>query len=497
MKAERPQTLPWDRQIEANLAKYCPHNPWPKQRFVLNLSAREIFFGGAKGPGKTDLILMSALRFVHVPGYAALFLRVSTKEAKQANSIMDRLMQWTAGKDARWNHTDASLRFPSGALFKFGYIDNPRDAYQFQGSEYQQIYWDELTQFRLSDDESNPYLFMFGMNRRPELGCHPDLTKVPLQVISASNPGSISHEWVRRRFVTDEAIAAIADPRPRAFYSDVDKKRCFVPAAITDNPAINAKEYIAESLNHLPPVLRERYVRGDWTIQENAIIPADWLCYFTMRGEILEARTHDGKLVTEIDCRKCTRFATIDTAGTSKQKAEAKSGKPASWSVCLIWDYWPQSRLLFLRHCWRRQVDYADLKSGIRDVLDQWKVPRAYAENAHFGPAIASEIPEVELVATKLATMEGRSGRGAKLERAAGSGFLTKLEKSEIYLPDASHVPGVMDWLPNLESEWLSWTGMEDETADQIDAASYACTVANDHVDGAVLQADFAFWKRS
>ena len=32
-------------------------------------------------------------------------------------------------------------------------------------------------------------------------------------------------------------------------------------------------------------------------------------------------------------------------------------------------------------------------------------------------------------------------------------------------------------WRPELESEWLSWTGTNDETTDQIDAAAYAVLV--------------------
>src|SRR3990167_9063726 len=47
-----PTETEWQAQVEANLRKYCPHTPWPKQRLVLSLKCREILFGGAKGPGK-------------------------------------------------------------------------------------------------------------------------------------------------------------------------------------------------------------------------------------------------------------------------------------------------------------------------------------------------------------------------------------------------------------------------------------------------------------
>ena len=38
-------------------------------------------------------------------------------------------------------------------------------------------------------------------------------------------------------------------------------------------------------------------------------------------------------------------------------------------------------------------------------------------------------------------------------------------------------------WLVELEQEFLSWTGLNDEPADQIDAAAYAATYAGRYAD--------------
>jgi phage terminase large subunit-like protein len=61
----------------------------------------------------------------------------------------------------------------------------------------------------------------------------------------------------------------------------------------------------------------------------------------------------------------------------------------------------------------------------------------------------------------------GRSRRPGKVERATP--LLNKLEKGEVFLPRYNN-----QWLSDLEGEWLSWTGLAEETADQIDAAAYA-----------------------
>ena len=47
--------------------------------------------------------------------------------------------------------------------------------------------------------------------------------------------------------------------------------------------------------------------------------------------------------------------------------------------------------------------------------------------------------------------------------------LIAKLERGEVFLPKYNN-----SWRTELESEWLSWTGTNEETTDQIDAAAYA-----------------------
>ena len=59
------------------LVRYCPNLPTistPQSLFLL-LDGLEAFYGGAAGGGKSDALLMAALMYVDVPGYAALILR--------------------------------------------------------------------------------------------------------------------------------------------------------------------------------------------------------------------------------------------------------------------------------------------------------------------------------------------------------------------------------------------------------------------------------------
>jgi phage terminase large subunit-like protein len=398
---------------------------------------------------------MAALEYVHVPGYAALILRRDFQRLSLAGAIMDRSKAWLHNTAAKWNEQAKRWTFPSGAILQFGFIDHPDDRFRYASSEWQFIGWDELTEFRLSEDESNPYTFLFSRLRRTlELN-------VPLRVRAASNPGNIGHAWVKRRFITTDSSTAVERGVGGVF--DGPDGRKFVPAAIRDNPALDADEYEAQ-LIHLPPVTRARLMRGNWDVVESLVIPADWLRRYDARGDLLEADDR------RIDRRQCRRFATIDTAGTSKDKADAQKGKSASWSAVAIWDYWRAADLLFLRHIWRARVEWPDLRSAVRATLADWQCRSVRIENAHVGQALHSELAtggDVRLVGPVIPGM-GERGQGAKLERAVASGLLLRLQRGGLLIPQSA------PWLSDYEAELTSWSGLPDETADQIDVSSYA-----------------------
>ena len=205
--------------------------------------------------------------------------------------------------------------------------------------------------------------------------------------------------------------------------------RAFVPARVADNPSLDIEDYVGRMRTQLPPVLRQRLLNGDWSVVEDAAIRLDWLRYYDMRGEMLQPMNADGKIIDVVDCRECQRFATVDTAGTSKQKAAERKGKPPSWSVCQIWDYWSKPRFLFLRHVWRDRVAWDGLKSAVRHTLTEWQPKRVLIENAHHGPPLASELASfhTELVSPVPAGARGEEGKPGKLERATQ--LLNMLEK--------------------------------------------------------------------
>lgn len=216
------------------MTKYIPQAPTVKQAAFLLLPVIEAFYGGQPGGGKSSALLMAALQYVDVPGYSALLLRRTYADLALAGALMDRARSWLAGTDAQWNEQRKIWRFPSGATLTFGYLENANDKYRYQGSEFQFIGFDEVSQFT-----ETQYRYLFSRLRR--------LTGsvVPLRMRSAGNPPTTADgQWVKNHFVLH---------RP--------KNVIFVPSGLDDNPHLDKEEYLS-SLSHLDEATRNSLF--DW-----------------------------------------------------------------------------------------------------------------------------------------------------------------------------------------------------------------------------------------
>jgi phage terminase large subunit-like protein len=438
------------RRARCPLKEFCPHAPWLRQQTFLSLPCLEAFYGGAAAGGKSEALLMAALQYVHVPGYAALILRKDTQRLRLSGGLIPRSHEWLAGKGPRWNSSDRRWLFPdtggAPASISFGYLLDSNDRYRYGSSEYQYIAFDELTEF--SEDD---YLFLFSRLRRTSK------VAVPLRMRAASNPGNVGHLWVKNRFVS----AAASGERGEGLVL-WNEDRAFVPARIRDNPAVDESEY-RRSLLHLPPVYRERLMNGDWSICEEGLIHQDWLRYYTHNGGAIELRDRDDGVLARLAESEFRRLATVDPAGTSADRARERRGRAASWSVIQVWDYTPPDRggYLVLRDAWRQRVGFDGLVKALQASYAQWRPARILIEREKLGQAA------VDVLGEKLPIECVSTGGSDKVARAGP--LINKLSRGEVFLPKYNNA-----WLGDLQAEWLSWTGLPGETCDQIDAAAYA-----------------------
>lgn len=218
---------------------FIPDRPTRKQALFLILPILEAFYGGAAGGGKSNGLLMAALMYVDVPGYAAIVFRRTYSDLALPGALMDRAGGWLGGTAARWDEREKTWRFPSGATLTFGYMETASDMWRYQSAEFQSVAFDEVTQFTEAQ-----YRFLFSRLRKPAG------MPVPLRMRAASNPVGPGKEWVHRRFVVEGRQAG----------------RVFMPAGLADNPHLDRDAYLS-SLAELDPVTRLQLLEGDWEVR--------------------------------------------------------------------------------------------------------------------------------------------------------------------------------------------------------------------------------------
>lgn len=275
--------------LGVRLPDLVPHWPHPPQEAFLWLDQLEVFYGGAAGGGKSDALLMAALQYVDVPGYAALLLRKSYADLALPGAIMDRSKAWLAGTAARWNDNAKQWTFPSGATITFGYLQTSNDRYRYQGAEFQLIAFDELTQF----DEAD-YAYLLSRLRRPADG---PLSRVPLRMRAASNPGGRGHRWVKRRFIDREPN----DEDPEDSIERCEA-RVFVPAKLDDNPSVDQDAY-TQALAGLDPQTRAQLLGGDWNARQPGNYVFDGIDAAEQLGAKLDQQRERGSIPPPTDDR--------------------------------------------------------------------------------------------------------------------------------------------------------------------------------------------------
>ena len=218
--------------------------PNVKQKLFLADKHRHCAYGGARGGGKSWAVRVKAtLLCCRWEGLKVLIVRKTYKEL--INNHIVPLQAMLPREVARYNKTEKVFTFFNGSTIWFGYCATDSDLDQYQGAEYDVIFFDEATQLK------EEWLKKINLAVRQPNG-------LPKRTYYTCNPGGISHNYIKRLFIDRKYEGA-----------EIPENYSFTQALVTDNKALMEMqpEYKAE-LEALPPKLRKAWLEGSWDIFE-------------------------------------------------------------------------------------------------------------------------------------------------------------------------------------------------------------------------------------
>ena len=235
-------------------------NPGPQTDF-LAANEREVFYGGARGGGKTYSLLIAPLRFVDKPTSRALLIRRSMPELRDVIFQTQQLYP-KAVPGAKFKTQENTWHFPGGARIEFGYCENLQDVLLYQGQSYSWIGVDELPQY----DSPDVWYFLRSSLRSAD-------PSIPLHMRATGNPGNRGSRWVKELFIepckpnTRFSEKVEYELEGRTLSTEITRK--FIPASVWDNPYLTQDSSYIAMLASLPEVKRKQFLYGDWDVVED------------------------------------------------------------------------------------------------------------------------------------------------------------------------------------------------------------------------------------
>lgn len=252
------------------------HGP---QHALVDCPFQEVFFGGARGGGKTDGVLgkWALKERRYGKNFNAIMFRQTTVSSEDA---IERSKEIYGPLGGKFHETYHRWRMPNGGRVTFAYLDSIKDANEYQGRNVTDAWIEEAGQYATPDA-------IFRL-----FGCLRSSHGVPIQLILTANPGGAGQHWLRARY---ELHPFPRGPRvlhrtlPNGAAHDV----AVIPSRIQDNRELMQADPGYIDRLHLVgnAALVRAWLEGDWSAVEGAYfdcwsdknviepfpIPKEWL----------------------------------------------------------------------------------------------------------------------------------------------------------------------------------------------------------------------------
>lgn len=265
----------------------------------------DVFFGGARGGGKTDGLLGDFLAHAGRYGKYArgiLFRRTLT----ELEDIIKRSHEIYTLVGAKYNIQKHEWTFSNGATLRMRYLDNDADASNYQGHAYTWMGFDELPHWPRPEPIDKLW------------ACLRSAHGVPCMRRSTGNPGGPGHVWVKQRYRVQKPLVPFEyEPHPGAKGPNgqpLTIRAVFIPSRLEDNPLLmqndpmyetrlagtgalfqawrygnwdvlagqyfdiwNPAEHVATPSEADPPAWATCWISGDWGFNDSTVILWHWM----------------------------------------------------------------------------------------------------------------------------------------------------------------------------------------------------------------------------
>lgn len=293
------------KELDAPIWTPFPDSPQEKAFYS---EADELFYGGAAGGGKTDLLLGLA-------GTSHQTSIIFRREFPRLRAITERSREiYNASGDSHakdsYNESLHIWRLLSGRIIEFGSVQYEKNKINYQGRPHDLYCFDEITEFTEAI-----YRFIKIWNRSTK---HEQRCRV---VVTGNPPTDAAGEWViqywsawlddqhpnpakdgelrwyisldgKDKEVADGSPIENPDPANEDDKYIYPRSRTFIHARVEDNPVLMKTGYKADLQAISDPTLRKQMLYGDFSVglQDDAwqVIPTEWVKLANERWENME-----------------------------------------------------------------------------------------------------------------------------------------------------------------------------------------------------------------
>ena len=240
--------------------------PTARQETFLSLPDEifEALYGGQAGGGKSEVILQLPLvrEFYQHPRFKGIIFRRTLPELEREIILRSQTDGFYKACGGGYQDQKKRWRFPSGAIIQFGHLEHESDVKIYDTAQYNYMAFDEVTSF-------TPYQYEYLSFSR----CRSSDQNLPAIVRSGTNPGGISHNYFRKRFVEpcregNKIIRETSTINGRS----TEKKLIFIKSKASDNEYLmRADPGYLDRMQGLPEADRIAKAEGDWWIYSGQV----------------------------------------------------------------------------------------------------------------------------------------------------------------------------------------------------------------------------------